>query len=168
MPNAPANVLRYLRRLAAGADTDPVPDRELLDRFVARQDEEAFAALVRRHGPMVLRLCRRSLPTEQDAEDVFQATFLVLCRKATALQPRDSLAAWLYGVTYRLALKARTQAARRRARPSWPCCSPAGQPPRPPLPVCTTPRPRQRCVSPPKVPRPRASPPPPAPWPAAC
>src|SRR5262249_22205440 len=118
MPNAPANVLRYLRHLAADAELDPLPDQDLLGRFAVGQDEDAFAALVRRHGPMVLRLCRRSLPTEHDAEDVFQAPFLVLCRKATSLRRQGSLAGWLYGVACRLAMKARAQAARRRARES--------------------------------------------------
>jgi RNA polymerase sigma factor (sigma-70 family) len=91
-------------------------DPDLLGRFVARQDEEAFAALVRRHGPMVLRLCQRSLRSQQDAEDVFQATFLVLCRKAKSLQGCESLASWLYGVAVRLAMKGQVQEARRRAR----------------------------------------------------
>jgi RNA polymerase sigma factor (sigma-70 family) len=119
MPGAPANVvLGYLRQLTAGADTGPLPDEELLGRFVARRDEESFAALVRRHGPMVWRLCRRALHSEHDAEDVFQATFLVLHRKAAALAGCDSLAGWLYGVASRLAMKARTASARRRARES--------------------------------------------------
>src|SRR5262245_17944498 len=75
MPNTRATpVLRFIRKLGEGASGADIPERELLERFVRGGDEAAFAALVRRHGPMVLRLCRRILPTEQDAEDAFQAT----------------------------------------------------------------------------------------------
>jgi len=91
-------------------------DRELIDRFLRQQDETAFAALVQRHGPMVLGLCRRILDHEQDAEDAFQATFLILVRRAGTLDNPDLLSSWLYGVAYRTARKARTQAARRRER----------------------------------------------------
>jgi RNA polymerase sigma factor (sigma-70 family) len=85
-----------------------------LDRFVTRSDEAAFTALVRRHGPMVLRLCLRVLQNEPDAEDAFQATFLALGRKAASLRPAESLGGWLYSVAYRIAQKARVAAGRRR------------------------------------------------------
>lgn len=99
-----------------------VPDRpaendgELLRRFLARHDEAAFEALVRRHGPMVLAVCRRALGSSADAEDAFQATFLVLLRKAAGLVPRPILGDWLHGVARRIALKARAAIALRRDR----------------------------------------------------
>jgi RNA polymerase sigma factor (sigma-70 family) len=86
----------------------------LLARFVHGKDETAFAALVERHGPMVLGVCRRLLSHAQDAEDAFQATFLVLARKAHALAQPDLVGGWLYGVANRIARKARAQDARRR------------------------------------------------------
>jgi RNA polymerase sigma factor (sigma-70 family) len=85
-----------------------------MDRFVRQQDQRAFAALVQRHGPMVLGLCRRLLDHEHDAEDAFQATFLILVRRAGDIENPDLLGSWLYGVAYRTARKARAQAARRR------------------------------------------------------
>jgi RNA polymerase sigma factor (sigma-70 family) len=88
----------------------------LLERFAARRDEGAFTALLKRHGPMVFGVCRRVLRHEQDAEDAFQATFLVLARKAGSRGWRVSVGAWLYAVAQRVALKARTRAARRGAR----------------------------------------------------
>jgi RNA polymerase sigma factor (sigma-70 family) len=93
-------------------------DRQLLDRFAGRRDpaaEAAFEALVRRHGPMVLRVCRNILPDPNDAQDAFQATFLVLVRRCGALRGLDSLGGWLYGVACRVAARARVEAARRRA-----------------------------------------------------
>jgi RNA polymerase sigma factor (sigma-70 family) len=101
-----------LRREAAADQTDA----QLLERYVVLRDEAAFAALLCRHGPMVLGVCRRLLSNPDDGEDAFQATFLVLVRKAASIRPREMLAAWLYGVAYRAALKARTAAARRGAR----------------------------------------------------
>jgi RNA polymerase sigma factor (sigma-70 family) len=91
-------------------------DGELLERYVARREEAAFAALVRRHAPMVWGVCRRVVPGHQDAEDAFQATFLVLVRKAASVVPRQMVGNWLYGVAYQTAVKARAIAARRQAR----------------------------------------------------
>src|SRR5262249_50383230 len=106
-------VLRHLRGFAVRGVSN-LPDRELMRRFASGRDEVAFEALVRRHGPMVLRVCRRILRDAHDAEDAFQATFLVLARKAAALRHQESVGNWLYGVASRLSLRARTDAARRR------------------------------------------------------
>src|SRR5262245_8040969 len=102
---------RAVRRRGGG-----LGDAELLESFLTRQDEAAFGALVRRHGPMVLGVCRWVLGHAQDAEDAFQATFLVLARKAGSLGQRDLVGNWLYGVAYRTARDARARNARRRAR----------------------------------------------------
>jgi RNA polymerase sigma factor (sigma-70 family) len=108
-------VLRHLHRMLGPSSADEPTDRHLLDHFAARRDEAAFEELLRRHGPMVLGVCRRLLGEAHDADDVFQATFLVLVHKAASIRNGTSLGCWLYGVAYRLALKARTTAARRRA-----------------------------------------------------
>ncbi len=105
---------KHLRSLSAAARADNLPDRELVERFTTQRDEDAFAALVRRHGPMVLRVCQRVLHDAHAAEDTFQAVFLVLSRKAASLRRADSVGCWLHGVAYRLALKARTQLVRQR------------------------------------------------------
>jgi RNA polymerase sigma factor (sigma-70 family) len=91
-------------------------DGQLLECFVNCRDEAAFEALVRRHGTMVLGVCRRVLHHAQDAEDAFQATFLVLVRKANSIHQAELLGNWLYGVAYRTALEARAAAIRRRRR----------------------------------------------------
>jgi RNA polymerase sigma factor (sigma-70 family) len=106
--------LCHLRRLLAASRSDGLRDSELLHRFLSERSEEAFAALVRRHGGLVLGVCRRVLHHPQDAEDVFQATFLVLARKAAAVRHPDAVGAWLYRVAYRLALRARAGIDRRR------------------------------------------------------
>jgi RNA polymerase sigma factor (sigma-70 family) len=108
-----STVLRHLRKLI-GAAEEPT-DGQLLERFAAGDGEAAFTALVRRHGPMVLGVCRRVLGDLHDAEDAFQATFLVLIRRAAALDRRRPLANWLYTVAYHTALRAKSEAARRRA-----------------------------------------------------
>src|SRR5690242_14555223 len=104
-------LMRHIRGLAVGRQQT---DRQLLDDFASRGDEGAFAGLVSRHGAMVLRVCRRVLNHEQDAEDAFQATFLVLARNTAAIRKRETLTSWLYGVAYRTAMKAKRGAARRR------------------------------------------------------
>ena len=109
-------LLRHIHHLAAGRGEEPRTDRQLLDDFTARRDEAAFAALLSRHGPMVLRVCRRVLGHEQDAEDAFQATFLVLARNAGSIRKREALAEWFHGVAFRTAMEARRRAARRRRR----------------------------------------------------
>ncbi len=108
------SVLRFVRGLAAADRTLGLADRDLLERYCARCDEAAFAALIGRHGAMVLDVCRRILRHEQDAEDAFQATFLALAQKAASLLGEKSLAGWLYTVAYRAAQKAKVAAARRR------------------------------------------------------
>jgi RNA polymerase sigma factor (sigma-70 family) len=116
MADAPVgSVLRHLRGLAGGASVAAASDRELLERFCARRDEAAFAQLLRRHGPMVLHVGRRVLGPAPDAEDVFQATFLLLARKAGSIRKRQSVGSWLHGVAHHLALQARTREARRQA-----------------------------------------------------
>jgi RNA polymerase sigma factor (sigma-70 family) len=109
-----SQVLRHLRR--AARPDDGATDAELLERFVRRREEAAFEALVRRHGPLVLGVCRRVLRNEADAEDAFQATFLVLARKAASLRQRGLVGNWLYGVAHNTALKARAMNQKRRAK----------------------------------------------------
>ena len=106
-------VLGHLHHWLGSAAT-PLDDGRLLERFVHQRDEDAFAGLVSRHGPLVFGLCRRLLGNLQDAEDVFQATFLVLARKAATIRKPESLSCWLHGVAYRLALKAKDEANKRR------------------------------------------------------
>jgi RNA polymerase sigma factor (sigma-70 family) len=130
--NQLSQVLRRIHDLAGPSATADTTDADLLRRFVAGRDEAAFAAVLERHGPLVLGVCRRVLDDAHDAEDAFQATFLVLARRAVSIRQSASLASWLYGVAYRVSLEAKTRAARRRfheyqaaaARP--PCTAPAG------------------------------------------
>jgi RNA polymerase sigma factor (sigma-70 family) len=105
-------VLQRMRVLAE-ADPESTPDAQLIERFVNQDDGNAFAILVHRHGPMVRAVCRRELRDGNDVDDAFQATFLVLARKAGALRHRTRVAGWLHGVAYRIARKARVQSVRR-------------------------------------------------------
>src|SRR6476659_427642 len=109
--SAARRLLPHLRRVALARDAE-TGDGQLLGAFVATRDEAAFAALVRRHGPMVLGVCRRVVGDPHLAEDAFKATVLVLARRAAVVRPRHLVGHWLYGVAYRTALKARTSAIR--------------------------------------------------------
>jgi RNA polymerase sigma factor (sigma-70 family) len=108
--------LQQLRRLTVIQGHGVAPDHQLVETFLARRDEAAFAELVRRHGPMVLGVCRGVLRNGHDAEDIFQATFLVLAQKAASIRHREAVAGWLCGVAYNLATKAQAAITRRRAR----------------------------------------------------
>jgi RNA polymerase sigma factor (sigma-70 family) len=111
-----SEIIQHLRRTVVPRDGAGLSDGQLLEDYISSRDETALAAIVWRHGPMVWGVCRRILRNCQDAEDAFQATFLVLLRKAASVVPRERLANWLYGVAYQTALKARAMAAKRRAR----------------------------------------------------
>jgi RNA polymerase sigma factor (sigma-70 family) len=113
MDRGAAAILRHLRTLSAEHGAENFADRELVERFATGRDEAAFEVLVRRHGLMVWRVCQHVTRHEQDAEDAFQAAFLVLARRAAAIRKRASVGSWLYGVAYRVALRARAQASRR-------------------------------------------------------
>jgi RNA polymerase sigma factor (sigma-70 family) len=110
-------VLGQLAKLLRAPPAGRLPDADLVRRFAAERDEAAFAALLERHGPLVWRVCRRGLVHEQDAEDAFQATFLVLAQKAASLRKAGSVAAWLHGVAVRVAAQARARTARQQGRP---------------------------------------------------
>ena len=112
----PESAIPQLRALFEAGAVVGMGDGELLDRFASRRDEAAFAALVARHGPMILGLCRQWLRDPHDAEDAFQAVFLVLARKAGTIRDPELLGNWLYGVARRTAEKARGRIARRRSR----------------------------------------------------
>jgi RNA polymerase sigma factor (sigma-70 family) len=109
-------IVRHVRRLAGTPDRPDPSDAQLLQRFAAGREEAAFAALVRRHGPLVLGVCRRVLRHEQDAEDAFQATFLLLARNAASIEKTEAVGSWLYRVAHRVATKAGVHMARQRAR----------------------------------------------------
>src|SRR5437870_5460214 len=109
-------VIAFIRRIAASGVIRRAADGQLLSRFAAHQDQAAFTALVQRHGPMVLGVCQRILHNDHDAEDAFQATFVVLARKAGSISKPEQLGNWLYGVAYRTALEAKTRRAKRLAK----------------------------------------------------
>src|ERR1043166_2044100 len=111
-----SEVIQHLRRAVLLRDGAGLTDGQLLEEFISRREEAAFAALVRRHGPMVWGVCRRVLHNHHEAEDAFQATFLVLIRKAASIASRELVANWLYGVAHQTALKARATTAKRKER----------------------------------------------------
>src|SRR5579863_9147096 len=110
----------FLRRLRRLPREGGASDGQLLERFVNRRDEAAFEVLVWRHGGLVLGVCARVLRHAEDAEDAFQATFLMLARKAGCINQGEALAGWLYKVAYRVALRLRSRTARRAALPLGP------------------------------------------------
>src|SRR5260370_17945928 len=110
------NLVGPLRRTVLQREAAEWTDGQLLERYLAGRDDLHFEALVERHGPMVFGVCRRLLGDTPDAEDAFQATFLVLVKKASSVLPREMVANFLYGVAFQTARKARAQAARRGAR----------------------------------------------------
>jgi RNA polymerase sigma factor (sigma-70 family) len=112
----PASILSCVRKLASSPQTPDVSDACLLERYIQQRDEAAFAALVRRHGPLVWRISRRLLRQSQDAEEVYQATFLVLARRAAKIRKPAALASFLYSVAYRIARKVRADLLHRQTR----------------------------------------------------
>src|SRR5262245_38006550 len=116
MANLAHKIVQHLRTVVLRPEGVGLTDGQLLECYVRQREETSFAALVRRHGPMVWGVCRRSLPNFHDAEDAFQATFLVLVRKAETVRPREMVANWLHGVAFHTAQKARALSARRAVR----------------------------------------------------
>jgi RNA polymerase sigma factor (sigma-70 family) len=114
--NVADTIIRHLRQAALGRDQGDRTDAALLEDYVNHQDEAAYEALLRRHGPMVFGVCRRVLRNQADAEDAFQATFLVLVRKAASIRSRATVGNWLYGVARNTALKAKVMSRKRRVR----------------------------------------------------
>src|SRR3954451_19484212 len=98
-----SSVLEYVRAALGSREAGDTTDADLLGRFVARHEEAAFTALLARHGPLVLSVCRRVLGNAEDVDDAFQATFLVLAKKGGSIRKGASVASWLYGVAYRVA-----------------------------------------------------------------
>jgi RNA polymerase sigma factor (sigma-70 family) len=124
-----ANLLiHHLRALVDPARQETAADGQLLARWAADHDDHAFAALVWRYGPLIWRVSRSVLAHDEDAEDTFQATFLVLARKAATLKRRKSIAGWLYETAFRLALNSRKSAARRHRREAQVCQKPGADP----------------------------------------
>src|SRR5262249_19618936 len=113
MVKTPASpLMQFLKRVVEDPRLKDLPDLDLLQRFITQHDEAALAVLIRRYGRTVFSVCRYVLPCDADAEDAFQATFLVLARKAGSIRKGQSLGSWLYGVAYKTALKARANPAR--------------------------------------------------------
>src|SRR6516162_402577 len=110
-------ILSHLSRLLVAQRTHELSDQQLLRIFTQERNEDAFAALVERHGRLVMRVCRHVLHHAQDAEDAFQATFLVLACKSGSIRKHEALASWLHGVAYRMSLKAKRTAAKKQLRP---------------------------------------------------
>src|SRR5262249_50361622 len=108
-------ILQYIRDLIEAEEIQALSDAEALRRFAACRDEQAFAVLLQRHARTVWAVCRRLLP-EQDAEDAFQATFLVLARKAKTIRKSEAVGSWLYGVAHRVAVRARQCSRTRHVR----------------------------------------------------
>src|SRR5437867_622470 len=111
---ASGSLFRAIRHVVEDRRLAGLPDQDLLRRYLGQGDEAAFDALLRRHGPMVLDVCRSVVPNEADAEDAFQATFLVFARSSGSIRDLASVAGWLHGVAYRTALKAKAQFAKRQ------------------------------------------------------
>jgi len=122
-----ASLVRDLGALFGTGTLAGLGDGQLLERFIARRDEVAFEELMARHGPVVLGICRRWLDNPRDIEDAYQATFLILVRKAASLRDRNALSSWLYGVALRVARRARANAERRRVRERPISAEPAGR-----------------------------------------
>src|SRR5713226_8262784 len=114
MKAATSPILQLIRRSVEDERVRQLTDHELLRLFRSEQDEAAFHTLLGRHGSMVLDVCRNVLGNEADAEDAFQATFLVLAQEAGAIRKQASIGSWLHGVAYRIALKARAGSAKRQ------------------------------------------------------
>ena len=114
MATTPMN--RVIQHILATCGRDGMTDGELLTRFLSGRDAAALAALVRGHGPMVWGVCRRLLRSHHDAEDAFQATFLVLVQKAATLPDRETVGNWLYGVAHQTAVRMRAMVAKRGVR----------------------------------------------------
>jgi DNA-directed RNA polymerase specialized sigma24 family protein len=127
MSGTSANLLRHVHQLVEVQRIGSLSDHQLLERFAAQRDEAAFALLVRRHGPMVFGVCRRVLGHEQDAEDAFQAVFLILARKAGAIRRAD-VGGFLYRVAYHLALRARGRAVKSLRRDQRAEAAPPAEP----------------------------------------
>src|SRR5215471_4480545 len=110
MASGQLSVIHHLRRAALRRDGGGLTDGQLLEFFLSRRDQAAFEALLQRHGRMVWGVCRRVLGNEHDAEDAFQATFLVFARKAASISRRNSVGSWLYQVARNVAMRARGRA----------------------------------------------------------